>query len=693
MSCLRSLRGAEMNLRAFRRQDQATVESRRSRNKSDHHGVTVEPFGNNRAMRVFATWALGGACAFVAAPANASAQDVGVGSIRVHPNLATDSRDRFIVCTGTVANRALYGWKTTGTTGIVAFPVPAGTAVVTTVNKVGFGGREKSWIAPAAGATSEVIIYMFAGTGGPLCPGVNVLTEAAPPPAPPPPPSPTAANITVDPGPTSGRGGFYVCVGTSQNRAQYGNGVTQATGPLSFANLPSSGMIKATVMRAGYAGVERDWYPTPGQTVVLSIPISPGSGGALVCPGYVAPSARQIRAVAAQVAQQVEVGRLVPVLPAVQVLDQYNNPMGGVTVAFKVTQGGGFASPASVVTGSDGVARVSDWYLGPNPGTNALSATMAGVSPIQFTATAIVVPATFALLTATSQQALAGSAVPELPGVRVLDRNGNPVAGATVAFVPSASGGSVSPATVVTGPDGVARIVRWTLGPVGTYTVMATAGPVRAIFTATALASAPVTATVSVVERALNPTGRPARLGEETLGAGGTFGVNGPTKKLDCTLFGPSYVMVGIKGKGSTYIEEVSVGCAAIRAGGSLSGPVIWTTRWEPESHSGTAFERKCPSGRAVSAIQGTAHPERNQLRTLTLHCKSLAVTGLTTGIENILAPTGVPASSPWGPERCSAGRPASALRVIADFEGYGGLFNPRMIVGAQLVCEQPLVP
>ncbi|HZI29694.1 MAG TPA: hypothetical protein VFD64_16105, partial [Gemmatimonadaceae bacterium] len=67
-------------------------------------------FDNHRSIRVLAVWALGGACAFVAAPGNAPAQDVGVGSIRVHPNLATDSRERFIVCTGTALNRALYGW-------------------------------------------------------------------------------------------------------------------------------------------------------------------------------------------------------------------------------------------------------------------------------------------------------------------------------------------------------------------------------------------------------------------------------------------------------------------------------------------------------------------------------------------------------------------------------------------------------
>lgn len=649
-------------------------------------------FNSYPVIRVVAVWAFSGASALAATPASAPAQDVGAGSIRVHPNLATDSRERFTVCTGTAQNRALYGSKTTGTTGIVAFPgIPSGATVVTTVNKVGFGGREQSWVAPAAGATREVIVYMFAGSGGPLCPGVTALT-AAPPPPPPAPPAASAAGITVDPGSTSGRGGFYVCVGTSQNRAQYGNGLTQATGPLSFANLPSSGMIKATVMRAGYAGVERDWYPTPGQTVALSIPISPGSGGA-VCPGYVAPTARQIRAYPGPFTQQAEVGKTVPIPPAVQVLDQYNNAMGGVTVTFSVTQGGGVLSPPSIATGPDGLARVSDWNLGPNPGANAVSATMAGASPIVFTATAFAVPATFDVLSARSQQGLSGTDAPEAPGVRVLDRNGNSVAGASVTFTPSAAGGSVSPATIVTGPDGIARLARWTLGPVGTNTVLVSAGPVRALFTATVLAPAPVTATVSVVERALNPTGRPARLGEEILDAGGTFAVNGPTKRLGCTAFGPSYVMIGIKGKGSTFIEEISVGCAAIQAGGSLSSTVKWTTTWEPESHSGPTFERKCPAGRAVSAIQGTAHPERNQLRTLTLHCQSLGASGLTTGSENILAPTGVPASSRWGPERCSGGRPASALRVIADFEGYGSLFSAKMIVGAQLVCEQPLVP
>src|SRR5688500_7643125 len=177
--------------------------------------------------------------AFTAAPVNVAAQAGGTGSIRVHPNLATDSRARFNVCTGTAQNRALYGTKTTDATGIVAFAeIPPGTSVVTTVSKIGFAGREQGWTAPAAGSTRDVIIYMFTGAGGPLCPGVFVLGGAAPPPpAPPAAPATSAAGITVDPGSTAARSGFYVCVGTSQNRGAYGNGVTPASGLVNFSNI------------------------------------------------------------------------------------------------------------------------------------------------------------------------------------------------------------------------------------------------------------------------------------------------------------------------------------------------------------------------------------------------------------------------------------------------------------------------
>lgn len=73
--------------------------------------------------------------------------------------------------------------------------------------------------------------------------------------------------------------------------------------------------------------------------------------------------------------------------PSVIVRDQGGNPMGGVSVAFAVTGGGGSISPASVVTGSNGVATASSWTLGATPGTNTATATVNGLSAVTFTAT------------------------------------------------------------------------------------------------------------------------------------------------------------------------------------------------------------------------------------------------------------------------------------------------------------------
>lgn len=62
--------------------------------------------------------------------------------------------------------------------------------------------------------------------------------------------------------------------------------------------------------------------------------------------------------------------------------------MAGVNVTFAVTAGGGSITPASVVTGNDGVARASSWTLGTTPGLNTVSATAGSLPPVIFSATA-----------------------------------------------------------------------------------------------------------------------------------------------------------------------------------------------------------------------------------------------------------------------------------------------------------------
>jgi hypothetical protein len=62
------------------------------------------------------------------------------------------------------------------------------------------------------------------------------------------------------------------------------------------------------------------------------------------------------------------------------------------------------------------------------------------------------------------QTALAGTAVPVPPGVRVTDRHGDPVHGATVHFALVNELGTIEPATVVSNADGIAQVASWVLG-------------------------------------------------------------------------------------------------------------------------------------------------------------------------------------------------------------------------------------
>lgn len=84
-------------------------------------------------------------------------------------------------------------------------------------------------------------------------------------------------------------------------------------------------------------------------------------------------------------------GQAVAIRPAVKVVDQFQNPIAGVTVTFAVATGGGSITGGSAATGADGVATVGGWTLGPNAGANTITATITGTgitgNPATFTAT------------------------------------------------------------------------------------------------------------------------------------------------------------------------------------------------------------------------------------------------------------------------------------------------------------------
>ncbi|MEX2465745.1 MAG: hypothetical protein WD995_02475 [Gemmatimonadota bacterium] len=82
------------------------------------------------------------------------------------------------------------------------------------------------------------------------------------------------------------------------------------------------------------------------------------------------------------------VGQPVDVAPAVLVLNQRGDPLPNVNVDFAVTLGGGSVSGAAVATDASGIATVESWTLGAE-GSQNLTATVEGLDPVVFTATAV----------------------------------------------------------------------------------------------------------------------------------------------------------------------------------------------------------------------------------------------------------------------------------------------------------------
>ena len=191
-------------------------------------------------------------------------------------------------------------------------------------------------------------------------------------------------------------------------------------------------------------------------------------------------------------------GVMLPKPLTVKVTDGIGRPVEGQDVTFAPDPGAGSMTPATVQTNADGNASAS-WILGPGAGTQKAKATaVGGGAPanlsVSFTASAgsgggsALVKVSGDPQTGPVQSALADSLV-----VRVNDGFGNPVGGVTVQWTES-GGGSISPASVVTGADGRAAAER-VLGPVaGTQASQASAAGLTGSpmdFTHTAVAANP----------------------------------------------------------------------------------------------------------------------------------------------------------------------------------------------------------
>ena len=186
-------------------------------------------------------------------------------------------------------------------------------------------------------------------------------------------------------------------------------------------------------------------------------------------------TATQLVAIAGNL-QSAVVGTAVVIDPAVRAQDQFGNPVPGASITFATKGGGSVAGPTQLTNGA-GVATVGSWILGTAIGTDSLTATLSGLTPITFTAKGIAGAAThIAQLAGDGQAAIVNTILPTAPAVLVRDQFNNPVPGVPVVFAPASGGGSVTGGSAVTDTAGVARVASWRLGTlVGQNTLTASA--------------------------------------------------------------------------------------------------------------------------------------------------------------------------------------------------------------------------
>jgi adhesin/invasin len=212
--------------------------------------------------------------------------------------------------------------------------------------------------------------------------------------------------------------------------------------------------------------------------------------------------------------------------PAARVTDPQGNPVPGIPVEFAVAQGGGTVTGATATTDANGVATLGSWTLGPVAAINALTATVTGLTPVQFLALGTGTNGAFTLAigTGNGQTTLAGTAVPVVPTVVVQDSGGAPVQGVTIDFAVTAGTGALGNASTTTDAAGIASVGSWTLGTVGANAFTASGlGLPSVSFTATATVGTP--AAIAIVsgngQSATNGTALPQPLAIEVQDAGG----------------------------------------------------------------------------------------------------------------------------------------------------------------------------
>ena len=271
-------------------------------------------------------------------------------------------------------------------------------------------------------------------------------------------------------------------------------------------------------------------------------------------------------------------GRVAAVLQSpvvVRVVSRTGRPVFGVTVRFAPDSNAGSVAATSVLTDSSGLAQTT-WTLSAALGSKGLTALVAGVDTVRFTATAV--PDRLELVSGNNQFTRAGAELTQPVVVRLVDLAGQPAVGVAVTFTPAAGNGSVVPSVVATDASGTARTV-WTLS--------ATLGP-KTLQVSAASATSTVTVNATATQDQLTLVSG----GSQTIVAGGAL---------------PAPVVIRVLDQFGTAVPGVPVSFTPSSGSGTVSQTSAFTDATGTASTSWTLGAT--PGAKALTVAAGSATP------------------------------------------------------------------------------------
>ena len=404
-------------------------------------------------------------------------------------------------------------------------------------------GVDQAWLAAATDRTGNVTITAYAPRRADSVSTTRTLGFYAP-----------ATQIER----VSGDGQIIATPGTDAAnplvvRVRDGAGQPFAMGyPVTFsvANGPSGTSVNPTTVTTDASGLAQTTLTAGSAPGPISVQAAGQglAGSPVTFNASVAGAGQATMMVFAGDGQVGPAGVVLPINPAVRVLDAGGAPSAGVSVIFAVTQGNGNTTGAGAVTDGAGIAAVGSWTLDQATGTNALTATSTGLPDVVFFATGTAgAPTQIVKVSGDSQTANTGVALPSQLVAAVQDQFGNGVGGVTVNW--AASDGSVSPLSSIT--DGLGQAATsWTLGA-NLLNPNATASALSlqpAVFSATTIFP-PGTILLSLVGTNRIPVGGAANLDI-------TLTTPAPAGGVTVSLVSANQSVVQVQSPGSVFIAQ-----------------------------------------------------------------------------------------------------------------------------------------